>query len=196
MPFKVTAWAVPPLLSKMMIVAVRGPSACGVNRTLTVLLLPGRRLKVREPLMLKSPALVPASSMPVTLTVVPPVLLTVSGRLAVVFRAWFGKLSEAGTVIPVPGGLVPLPDKATTCALPPLLSVMVKVALREPAAVGVNVTGIVAVAPFAKTVTGAMAVVEKSPLLAPENVRAVICTAEVPELVTVTGDGALPLPTA
>ena len=97
----------------------------------------------------------------------------------------------------MPGGaLMPLPDKATVCALPPLLSAMVKLAAREPAAVGVNITGMAAVPPLAKTVTGATAVVEKSPPLAPENARDVICTAAVPEFVTVTADGALPLPTA
>lgn len=89
MPFRVTAWAAPPLLSRMMMVAARGPSASGVNRTLTLALPPGNSVKDREPLMLKSPLLAPASSMPVTLTAAPPVLLTVSGRLAVVFSAWF-----------------------------------------------------------------------------------------------------------
>src|SRR6202008_4354483 len=132
------------------------------------LLLPGSRVKDRDPLMLKSLELTPASNMLVALTVGPPVLLMVNGMLAVVFSAWFWKVSEAGSETPVPVGPVALPDKATVCAVPPLLSVMVKVAARDPEAVGVNVTGMVAVPPLAKTVRGAIAVVEKSPLLAPE----------------------------
>lgn len=197
-PLKATArtWPRFPLLVKMMMVAVRVPSACGVNKTVTVSLLPASRVKDRDPLMLKSLALLPASSMLVTLTVVPPVLLMVSGRLALVLSGWFWKVSEAGTAIPVPVEPVPLPDNVTVCAVPPLLSVMVKLAAREPAVVGVNVTGMVAVPPLAKTVMGTIAVVEKSPLFAPENVRDVICTAAVPELVMVTGDGALLLATA
>ena len=43
------------------------------------------------------------------------------------------------------GGLVPVPVRLTVCGLPPALSVMVKVPVRAPATVGVNVTLIVQV---------------------------------------------------
>lgn len=178
------------LVLLMISVALRGPCACGVNNTLTGTLAPDGTLKDRAPPTLKSLELRPASNMPVTLTVALLLLLTVTGRLAVTFSPWFWKSSEVGlTKTPVP--VVVFPDKLTVCELPPLLSAIVKLAARDPAAVGVNVTGMIAVPPLAATVMGAVAVVEKSPALLPENVRAVTCTAVAPALVTVTGNGAL-----
>ena len=47
------------------------------------------------------------------------------------------------------GGLVPFPVRLTVCGLPPALSVTVKVPVRAPATVGVNVTLIVQLAPAA-----------------------------------------------
>src|SRR5947208_2305740 len=50
------------------------------------------------------------------------------------------------------GGLVPFPVRLTVCGLPPALSVMVKVPVRAPATVGVNVTLIMQFAPAASVV--------------------------------------------
>lgn len=194
-PASDTASVVPPVLL-MINVALRAPCACGVNTTLTGTLPPGGTLKERAPLTLKSLALRPAISMPVTLTVVLVLLLTVTGRLAVTLRPWFPKLSEVGLMETPEPVVVPLPDKGIVCWLPPLLSAMTKLAARAPAAVGVKVTGMVAEPPLAWSVMGAVAVVEKSPALLPENVTAVICTTVVPELDTVTIKGVLLLPIA
>ena len=90
----------------------------------------------------------------------------------------------------------PLPARLTLCALPPLLSAMVNVEERGPLAEGLKVTGIRAVPPFAARFTGAVEVVEKSPVLAPEKVRPVICSAPAVLLVTVIGEAALLVPTA
>lgn len=188
--------SVVPLVLLMINVALRAPCACGLNATLTGALPPGGTLKERGPLMLKSLALRPASSMPVTFTVVLVLLLIVTGRLAVTLTPWLPKLSEVGlTETPEPV-VVPLPDREIVCRLPPLLSAMTKLAARAPAAAGVKVTGMVAEPPLACSVMGAVAVVEKSAALLPENVTAVICTTVVLELDTVTGTGVLLLPIA
>ncbi len=51
------------------------------------------------------------------------------------------------------------------------MSETVSVAERDPAAPGVNFTGIVTVPPFAATCTGGTDVVEKSLVLLPEKLR-------------------------
>src|SRR5260370_619056 len=60
---------------------------------------------------------------------------------------------DVGPVNPKSGGVV-VPVSGTVCGLPAALSMMVKVPMRVPAAVGVNVTLIVQFAPAASGVAG------------------------------------------
>jgi len=91
------------------------------------------------------------------------------------------------------GGLVPFPVRLTVCGLPPALSVMVKVPVRAPAAVGVNVTLIIQFAPAASVVgligqaVAPVLVSAKSP----DAVIVVIVSAAFPVFVSVTVCAAL-----
>ena len=82
-------------------------------------------------------------------------------------------------------GGTPVPAKLTNCWLPVALSPMVKVAEREPVAVGVNVTPIEQFPP-ATTLDPQLLVCRKSPGLAPPTEIAVMLSAALPELVSVT----------
>jgi hypothetical protein len=92
-------------------------------------------------------------------------------------------------------GLAPVPIKLTTCGLPPALSVSVRLPERVPAAVGVNATSITQLLPMA---SGAL-IVQVVPLAATEKspVATILVKLRdsVPLLVTVTGFGALVVPT-
>ena len=79
--------------------------------------------------------------------------------------------------------LLPVPLKVTVCGLPLALSVMVRVPVTVPAAVGVNVTLIVQVPPAAMPVPQVGALATK---LLGEAEMLVKVSAAVPELVTVT----------
>jgi len=88
----------------------------------------------------------------------------------------------------VPAGVAggtPVPAKLTNCWLPVALSPMVKVAEREPEAVGVNVTPIEQFPP-ATTLDPQLLVCRKSPGLVPPTEIAVMLSAALPELVSVT----------
>jgi hypothetical protein len=87
------------------------------------------------------------------------------------------KLSVAGET----ETLVPVPDKATVWGLPVALSVIVSAPVREPAAVGLNVT-LMLQTPLAEMEVPQVLVSRKSPVAAiPENV-----SVAVPVLETVT----------
>jgi hypothetical protein len=83
-------------------------------------------------------------------------------------------------------GKVPVPDRETPCGLPAALSVMEILAVREPVAVGSNVTLIVQVAPAARVVgeTGQLFVWMKSPGFVPIRPRLEIVRAPVPVLLS------------
>jgi len=84
----------------------------------------------------------------------------------------------------VAGG-TPVPAKLTDCGLPVALSPMLNVAERGPAAVGVNVTPIEQFPP-ATTLDPQLVVCWKSPGLAPPTEIAVMLSAALPELVSIT----------
>src|SRR5271168_205021 len=111
----------------------------------------------------------------------PPVLVTATVCEAlVVLTGCDGKVRVDGETPAFCKAAVPVPVRETVCvapAVPPELSVMVRVAVRVPVAVGVKVTLIVQVpgfgidAPFVQVVPVAMA---KSPALVPLMVTAAV----------------------
>jgi hypothetical protein len=92
----------------------------------------------------------------------------------------------------VAGG-TPVPAKLTNCGLPVALSPMLKVAEREPVAVGVNVTPIEQFPP-AITLDPQVLVCRKSLALVPAVEIAVMLSVALPELVSVTVWTGLALP--
>ena len=89
---------------------------------------------------------------------------------------------------------VPVPVKFTVCGLPVALSVMVRLAVRLPVAVGAKVTLIAQLAPAA-TELPQVVVSAKSPLLAPVIAILVTLNDTAPVLVNVTMRAALVVPT-
>jgi hypothetical protein len=102
-------------------------------------------------------------------------------------------------VLRVAPAVVPVPLRLTVCGLLLALSVSVRVAVREPVAVGANVTLITQV-PLAATEELVLQVVPlamaKSPGLVPPNAMLVKVNDAVPLLVTVTALAVLVVPTA
>jgi hypothetical protein len=113
-----------------------------------------------------------------------PVLLRVklSGELLAV-AGWLAKVKLVGERPAI--GVVPVPVKLTVCGLFVALSEMVKVAVRLPLAVGVNVT-LTVHEPFAATELPHVLVWAKSPELAPVTAMPVMVKLAFPELVRVT----------
>jgi len=91
------------------------------------------------------------------------------------------------------GFLDPLPDKRTCCGLPVLLSLMERLALRGPDAVGLNVTVMVQEFP-ALTLVPQVVVREKSPCSVPVIVMLVMLSVVFPVLVSVVAWGELEWP--
>jgi len=88
-------------------------------------------------------------------------------------------------------GAMPVPDRDTVCGLPVALSVILSVAERLPATVGVKVT-VIMVLPPGVTVIGVVAEVKlKSPGLAPVTATELMIRFPLPEFVTVTPSGML-----
>src|SRR2546425_6117518 len=128
----------------MFTVAARAPGAAGVKLTLIVQLAPG----ATEPAPLgqvlpaakaKSAACAPVMVMPVRFSGAPPLLVSVTfcAALVVPTRCSPNALLVAESV--AVGGGTPVPGRDTDCGLPAASSVMVTVAVRALAAVGVKV---------------------------------------------------------
>jgi hypothetical protein len=99
---------------------------------------------------------------------------------------------DVGPVNPKSGGVV-VPVSGTVCGLPVALSVMVKVPMRVPAAVGVNVTLIVQFA-FAASIAGVIGQAVVPVLVSaksPDAAMELIVRGPVPEFVSVTVCAAL-----
>src|SRR6202171_230700 len=99
-----------------------------------------------------------------------------------------------GPVNPKSGGVV-VPVSDTVCGLPVALSMMVKVPMRVPAIVGVNVTLIMQLAPAASDVAGGVIGQADAPVLvcakSPDAAMEMIVRGPVPVLVSVPGCAAL-----
>ena len=89
----------------------------------------------------------------------------------------------------------PVPDSATVCGLPSALSAMVTDAVREPPAVGLNVTLMVQLA-FTARVAAHVLVSPKSPALVPVTLIELIVMVALPVFVSVTDCAALVEPTS
>jgi hypothetical protein len=90
---------------------------------------------------------------------------------------------------------IPVPNRLMLCGLSPALSFSVSDAVRDPPAVGRNVTLIVHV-PAGNTVELHVVVCEKSPLFVPVNIIVLMFSVSLPPLVTVTTCAALVVATA
>lgn len=195
LPVSVTECGMP-VSSLTTSLAERVVLALGANITFTTTDWPwDRENGVFTPVTRKSLALSPTSSRLKTCTVVVPLFAIVTGTgLLVVPTACVGKAIEDG-VTENPGGvLTPVPDSVTGCELPPVLSETVIVAVRDPIADGVNLTGMLTEVP-AFTVMGAIDVVEKSLKFVPDSAKPVICAELPPEFVTVMLSAELVVPT-
>ena len=104
-----------------------------------------------------------------------------------VFTGWLPNETEVGERL-TPGPVVPVPLKLAVCGLPAALSATLRVPLRVPAAVGLNVTLMAQLALAARVegLKGQLLVWAKSPLLVPVMPMLVIVSAELPLLVRVT----------
>ena len=174
-------------LSVTVSVALRAPVAVGVKVTLIVQFAPLAKVEGLSGQVLvcpKSPGLVP----------VKPMLVMVSGTPLVFESVTAVAALEAPTLMfpndgtgegERPGSPVPSPDTAAVCGLLLALSVTVSVALRVPAAVGVNVTSIEQLAPAAR-LAPQLFVCAKSPLLAPVKAMLEMLSGELVEFCSAT----------
>jgi hypothetical protein len=89
--------------------------------------------------------------------------------------------------------VVPSPVRPTFCGLPAALSVMLRVAVRVPLAVGLNLTLMLQLAPAANELPQVW-VCAKSPALGPTIAMAVIVTLVVPVFLSATTLAALVVP--
>src|SRR5437870_2028502 len=176
----------------MVNVAVSALAAVGVDVRLTSKLAPATTVapfvQVVPAAMAKSPGFKPARAMLVMLRVAVPLLVRVTVCTGlVVLRRWSPKARLVGAK--VTAGTIPVPARDTDCGLPGASSVMVTVAVRALAAVGVNVrltrqlAPATTVAPFVQVVPAAMA---KSPGFEPARAMLVMLRVGVPLLVRVT----------
>src|SRR5262245_21022195 len=103
-----------------------------------------------------------------------------------------------GASVTAGAGATPVPLSPTVCGLPAALDEMLTVAVRAPAAVGVNVTEIVQLAPAASVagLSGQLLSWAKSPALAPASPMLEITSGARPEFVNVTLCAALVVPTS
>jgi hypothetical protein len=135
----------------------------------------------------------PETRIAAKLRLVLPLLTTVTPCDGLVVPTGSG--GKAGDADKLTAGAAPVPIKLTICGLPLALSVSVRLPERVPAAVGVNATSITQLLLVA---SGAL-IVQVVPLAATEKSPVATILAKlrdtVPLLVTVTGLGALVVPT-
>src|SRR3989475_6603247 len=192
-PARDTDCGLPTASLVMFTAAARAPGAGGVKLTLIVQLAPG----ATEPAPLgqvlpaakaKSAACAPVMVMLVRFSGAPLLVrVTVCAALVVPTRCLPKALLVAESV--AVGGVTPVPVSGTDCGLPAASSVMVTVAVRALAAVGVKgrlrtqLAPAASVAPLTQVVLEASA---KSPALAPPSTAVAMLRGAVPLLVRVT----------
>ena len=194
-PLKLAVCRLPLALSVKLSEALRLPVTDGVNVTLTVQVLLGVIVAPVQvsALLAKSLAFVPLIVTVEMVRLALPVLVSVTVCDGLVVPT--GSDGKTGDADKLTAGAVPVPIKLTTCGLPLALSVSVRLPERAPAAVGVNARSITQLLLVA---TGAL-IVQVVPLAATEKspVATILVKLRdaVPLLVTVTGVGALVVPT-
>ena len=170
-------------------VAIRGPVNVGLKVTLIVQLAPAARVVPHVP-----PAMPVGRANSVVVNETPigwvttPGLLTITACAAlVVFTFCAAKVSEVGDS--VGGGVAPVPLRATVPT-----PVTVRVAVREPSAVGLNLTLMVQFPPTGKLVVQVPPAVPLGRTNSVPEIVIVRAWAVVPEFVSVTASGALRVP--
>ncbi len=187
-PVRLTDCGLPEALSVMLRVPVRVPDAVGVNVRLMVQLAPAATELPQVLVWAKSPL---AETL-VRFSEALPVLESVTDCAALVVpTGWLANVSEEAERLTTGAeAAAPVPVKLTDCGLPEALSVMLRVPVRVPDAVGVNVTLMVQLAPAATELPQVL-VWAKSPL-AETLVR---FSEALPVLESVTDCAALVVPT-
>src|SRR6266849_4591926 len=193
-PVSDTDCGVPAAASVMCTAAARTPGPAGVKLAPIVQLAPGATElapvgQVLPAAKAKSAACAPVMVMLVRFSGAPPLLVrvTVCAGLVVPTR-WLPKGLLVAESVAV-GGVTPVPVSDTDCGLPAASSVMVTVAVRALAAVGVKVrlrtqlAPAASVAPLMQVVPEASA---KSPALVPPSTAVAMLRGAVPLLVRVT----------
>lgn len=172
-------------------VALRAPVLVGLNVTLIVQLAPAAN-ELPHPLSPKSPGSAPMIViLLIVIAVVPTffIVIVLSAVLPTVTEPKFRLVAESSAVVPIP-------LRGSFCGLPLALSVKVRVALRAPVAVGLNVTVIVQLADAARDAPQVVPVSGKSPASVPVTAMLVIVIAVVPTFFSVTIFAVLVTPTA
>jgi hypothetical protein len=195
-PVRGTDWLPPEALSEIVMLAERLPAAEGVNVTIMLQVAPdGTLVNPQVLLWAKSALLVPPTVTPFTVSGALPEFVTVT--------VWDGLVVPTSCPVKVKvvgesvtAGAEPVPVRLTDCGLPEALSVIVKLAERLPAAVGVNVTLIVQVAPAATLEVVQVLVWAKSGPLEPVMATPVMVSAALPLFVTVIPWLVLVVPTS
>jgi len=184
----------PVALSAMEIWAERAPMAVGVKVTVRVQTAPTARLGPQL-LEAKSPGLPPVIEKELMERAAVPVLVMVrvwAGLVAPTF--WETKLRLGAERVTAGEGAPPVPFRVTDWGEAGALSENKTFVVRRPAAVGVNVTVTVHVAPTAR-VEAQVLVKLKSPGLLPLRVMEERVMGSTPLLVRVMGFGVLAVPT-
>ena len=190
-PLRGTHCGLPVALSVMQSVALRAPTAVGVNVTWMLQLAAGARpvpqLFVE---IVKSPLFTPAMAIvDMVRGATELAFVTEMGRHAVaVFTDWLPQLRLVGLIMGAPGRAPP-PLRGTHCGLPVALSVMQSVALRAPTAAGVNVTWMLQLVPGARPVPQLFVEIVNSPLFTPVIAIADMVRGAEPVFVTWMGGG-------
>jgi len=148
LPDRVTVCGLPLTLSVSESVAVRVPNPKGVNVSVMLVEAPGKTVmgSVVEP-KANSEAWVPVSARLEITRLLEPVLVTVTvcGALAAL-RACPPKATAVGSML-IPATPTPVPESASECGEPLALSVIARMAVRRPRALGVNTTLTTVLAP-------------------------------------------------
>jgi hypothetical protein len=139
---------VPLALSETLTLALRVPVAVGLNVTLIVQLpfADSEELVVQVPplAIAKSEAFVPVMENPLSVSVPPPLFVTVTAWAALVVpTSWPEKVKPPVGVKLAVGAAAPVPERLTDCGLFRALSLTIRLPVRVPVPVGVKVTVIV-----------------------------------------------------
>jgi hypothetical protein len=178
-------------------VAVKVPDAVGLNTTLAEQLAAAARLAAHVLLEIaKAAALVPemATLLIVMAALVPLLSVTDCGEL-VDPTAVFANEMPVGAAVTLPVEEAPVPVKATVCGLLLPVSLKLRVAVRIPAALGLNTMVAVQLAAAARLVPHVLLEIVKSAAFVPEIVIPLMVSAEVVPFFNVAICDALLAPT-
>jgi hypothetical protein len=178
----------PEALSATLMLPLRVPEVVGLKVTLMPQLAPAATEAPHVLVSAKSPLAV----MLVIVNAALPVLVSVTVCAALVVpMVWLAKVSEVGEKLTAGAGTAaPVPVSVAVCGLPAVLSTMLNVPVRVPAAVGLKVTLIVQLAPAATEVPQ-VSLSAKSPVAE----MLVMLKAMLPVLDSITLCAALVVPT-